>query len=184
MSTLNLEFVSAMALSVLLVLAIWYDWRVRKIPNTLVLWGVLTALGLSLTPRGIGLDAALLGGLTGFLVFLLLYVFKMVGAGDVKLIAALGLFVGWPDMAKVCVAILLAGGLLAVAWGLWTSNMLTVLKNLRTGLTELIRAGQWPSLGQPLISQVTSERVPYALAVGLGTAAYYVATTSFRLYRF
>lgn len=176
MSTLNLEFVSVMALSVLLVLAIWYDWRMRKIPNTLVLWGVLTALGLSLTPRGIGIDAALWGGLTGFLVFLLLYVFKMVGAGDVKLIAALGLFVGWPDMAKVCVAILLAGGFLAVAWGLWTSNMVTVLKNLRTGLTELISAGQWPSLGQPLISQVTSERVPYALAVGLGTAAYYVAT--------
>jgi prepilin peptidase CpaA len=100
----------------------------------------------------------------------------MVGAGDVKLIATVGLFVGWQDMANICVAILLAGGFLAVAWGLWTSNMVTVLKNLRVGLTEHISAGQWPSLGQPLISQVTSERVPYALAVGLGTATYYVAT--------
>lgn len=177
MLILPLELVSVLALSVLLVLAVWHDWRMRKIPNTLVLWGVLTALGLSLTPRGIGLDAALLGGLTGFLVFLLLYFFKMVGAGDVKLVACVGLFVGWPDMAKVCLAILLAGGLLAITWGIWTSNMSKVLKNLRTGLMQHIVAGQWPSLGQPLISQVTSERVPYALAIGLGTAAYYVVTT-------
>lgn len=170
------ELVSVLALSVLLWLAIWHDWRMRKIPNTLVLWGVFTALVLSLTPRGIGPEAALLGGLTGFLVFLLLYVFKMVGAGDVKLIATVGLFVGWPDMAKVCLAILLAGGLLSIAWGLWTSQLPTVLKNLHAGLMQHIRAGQWPSIGQPLISQVSAERVPYALAVGLGTASYYVVT--------
>jgi prepilin peptidase CpaA len=176
MFALPLEFVSVLALGVLLSLAIWHDWRMRKIPNTLVLWGVMTALGLSLTPRGIGLNAALLGGMTGFLVFLLLYMFKMVGAGDVKLITAVGLFVGWPDMAKVCVAIVLAGGLLSIAWGLWTSNMTTVVKNLQAGWMQYIRARQWPSIGQPLISQVTSERVPYALAVGLGTAAYYVVT--------
>lgn len=176
MLILPLELVSVLALSVLLVLAIWHDWRMRKIPNTLVLWGGLTALCLSLTPRGIGLNAALLGGMTGFLVFLLLYLFKMVGAGDVKLIAAVGLFVGWPDMANVCVAILLAGGLLAIGWGLWSSNMATVLKNLRAGLMQYIGTGQWPSFGQPLVHQVTSERVPYALAIGLGTVAYYVVT--------
>lgn len=176
MSILPMELVSVLALSVLLSLAIWHDWRMRKIPNTLVLWGALTALGLSLTPRGIGIEAALLGGMTGFLVFLLLYLFRMVGAGDVKLIAAVGLFVGWPDMANVCVAILLAGGVLSIAWGLWTSKMAHVLKNLQAGLMQTILAGQWPSFGQPLISQVTTERVPYALAVGLGTAAYYMVT--------
>jgi len=176
MSILPMQLVSVLALSVLLSLAIWHDWRMRKIPNTLVLWGALTALGLSLTPRGIGIDAALLGGMTGFLVFLLLYLFRMVGAGDVKLIAAVGLFVGWPDMANVCVAILLAGGVLSIAWGLWTSRMTLVLKNLQAGFMQTILAGQWPSFGQPLINQVTTERVPYALAVGLGTAAYYMVT--------
>lgn len=177
MSSRNLELVNLVALSALLVLAIWYDWRTRKIPNTLVLCAVLTALGFSLTPWGIGLDVALLGGMTGFLVFLFLYLFRMVGAGDVKLIATVGLFVGWPDMAKICVAILLAGGLLSVAWGIWKSNMVTVLINLRNGLAEHIREGRWPSPGQPLIRKVTNERVPYALAVGLGVAAYYVGTT-------
>ncbi len=174
----NLELISITALSALLMLAIWHDWRIRKIPNTVLLWGVLTALILALTPRGIGLMSALMGGLTGFLVFLLLYVFKMVGAGDVKLIATVGLFVGWPETVEICVAILLAGGCLALAWGLYTQNLIIVLNNLRAGLTELIHAGRWPSPGRPLISRVSSERIPYALAVGLGTAAFYVTRTS------
>lgn len=176
MPSLSLEFVSCFALTFLLVLAGWYDLRMRVIPNTLVLWGLLTALVLSMTPRGIGLTSAMLGGMTGFLVFLLLHLFKMVGAGDVKLVASVGVFVGWPDMAKVCLAILIAGGLLSVAWALWTSRWQTVWKNLKTGLSNQIRSGLWPQIGQPLIAQVSAERVPYALAVGLGTAACYAVT--------
>jgi prepilin peptidase CpaA len=176
MPTLPLELVSLLALTTLLVLAGWHDWRMRLIPNTLVLWGLLTALVLSMTPRGIGLMSAMLGGMTGFLVFLLLHLFKMVGAGDVKLVTAVGMFVGWPDMAKVCLAILIAGGLLSVAWALWTSRWQTVWKNLQTGLMSQIRSGLLPQIGQPLIAQVSTERVPYALAVGMGTAAYYAVT--------
>lgn len=176
MQTLHLELVSLLALTTLLVLASWHDWRMRKIPNTLVLWGVLTALVLSLTPSGIGLTSAWLGGTAGFLVFLLLHLFKMVGAGDVKLVTAVGMFVGWPDMAEVCVSILIAGGLMVIAWAIWTSRWRMVLNNLKNGLVHHIQVGQWPSFGRPLLGQVSPERVPYALAIGLGTAAYYAMT--------
>jgi prepilin peptidase CpaA len=101
----------------------------------------------------------------------------MVGAGDVKLVTAVGMFVGWPDMLNVCVAILIAGGLVAIAWAVWTSRWLTVLKNIQNGLMQHMRLGQWPAFGQPLINQVSPDRVPYALAVGLGTTAYYVVVT-------
>ncbi len=174
MLNLPLELISFLALATLLVLASWSDLRMRKIPNTLVIWGVLTAVVLSLTPRGIGLVSAFLGGMVGFLVFLFLHLFKMVGAGDVKLVGAVGMFVGWPDMANVCVAILITGGIVAIAWAVWTSRWSMVLKNLQTGLMQHLQVGRWPAFGQPLIHQVSPERVPYALAVGLGTAAYYV----------
>jgi prepilin peptidase CpaA len=174
MLNLHLELVSLLALATLLVLASWSDLRMRKIPNTLVLWGVFTAVVLSLTPRGIGLVSASLGGMVGFLVFLFLHLFKMVGAGDVKLVAAVGMFVGWPDMLNVCVAILIAGGIVAIAWAVGTSRWWMVLKNLQNGLMQHIRLGQWPAFGQPLINQVSPERVPYALAVGLGTVSYYI----------
>lgn len=173
MLALPLEPVSVLALSTLLLLASGHDLRVRKIPNTLVLWGVLTALVLSLTPRGIGVLSAVLGGMTGFLVFLLLHLFRMVGAGDVKLVAAVGMFVGWPDTVQLCMAILIAGGLLATAYAVWTCRWKTVLRNLHAGLMQLIRLGQWPGFGQPLFSEVSPERLPYALAVGLGTVGYY-----------
>ncbi|WP_396431405.1 prepilin peptidase [Limnohabitans sp.] len=172
----SMELVSLLALATLLVLAVWHDLLRRRIPNTLVLWGALTALALSLTPRGIGLDSALLGGMAGFLVFFSMYLFKMVGAGDVKLVAAVGMLVGWPEMAQVCVAILITGGLVAVAWAICTSRLQSVMRNIHTGLMQNIRTGQWPQIGQPLISQVSHERVPYALAIGLGTAAHFVVT--------
>jgi hypothetical protein len=51
------------ALAAMLLAAMWHDTATRRIPNTLVLWGSLTAIGLSLSPHGIGLGSALAGGL-------------------------------------------------------------------------------------------------------------------------
>jgi prepilin peptidase CpaA len=167
-----MEPVSLLVLTTLLLLAIWKDIEKRQIPNALVLWGVITALVLSISPRGLGLYSALAGGVAGFLVFFVLYLFKTVGAGDVKLMAAVGLLFGWPEILKVCMMILLAGGLLALAWAIGTSRSSEVLKNIYSGLMNLIRAGQIPQFGQPLMNHVSRERVPYALAVGMGTAAH------------
>lgn len=168
-----METVSLMALTALLSLAIWKDIARRQIPNTLVLWGVITALVLSMTPRGLGLASALVGGLAGFLVFFILYLFNMVGAGDVKLIAAVGMFIGWPDILNVCMAILIVGGVLAMAWAIGTSRSKEVLTNIHNGLRNLISTGQFPQIGQPLMRQVSRERMPYALAVGIGTAVHF-----------
>ena len=71
------------ALAAMLLAAMWQDAAMRRIPNTLVLWGSLTALGLSVSPHGIGLGSAIAGGMVGFLGFLLLYLLRGVGAGDV-----------------------------------------------------------------------------------------------------
>lgn len=167
-----MEPVSLLALSALLILAMWKDMTMRKIPNSLVLWGVITAVVLSMTPKGIGLGYALAGGTSGFLIFLFLYLFKMVGAGDVKLVAATGMFIGWSDMANVCVSILIAGGVVSIFWAILNSKLTAVLKNIQSGLLQNIRVMQMPQIGQDLLNQVSHERVPYALAIGLGTAAY------------
>ena len=47
------------ALAAMLLAAMWHDTATRRIPNTLVLWGSLTAIGLSLSPHGIGLGSAI-----------------------------------------------------------------------------------------------------------------------------
>lgn len=168
-----MEPINILALTTLLLLAIWNDMARRQIPNALVLWGVITALVLSMTPRGLGLVSALVGGLAGFLVFFVFYLFKMIGAGDVKLIAAIGLLVGWPDILNVSIAILLTGGVLALVWAVVSSKSKEVLKNIRKGLMNFTRVGQLPQWGQPLMNQVSNVRIPYALAMGLGTAIHF-----------
>lgn len=159
------------AMAAMLLAAIWHDTATRRIPNTVVLWGSLTALGLSLSPHGIGLGAALAGGMVGFLGFLVLYLLRTLGAGDVKLAGATGLFVGHPDMLWVSLLILMAGGVLSVLWALFTGQMLATLRNLRSGLTQLwLNRQHGGTPHQTPIFPVSGSHMPYAVAIGAGTA--------------
>lgn len=160
------------ALAAMLLAAMWHDTATRRIPNTLVLWGSLTAIGLSLSPHGIGLGSSLAGGLVGFLGFLVFYLLRAVGAGDVKLAAATGLFVGHPDMLWVNLLILLAGGLLSIAWALSSGQLGQTLNNLSTGFTQLWLKRQHGSSAESMAFPVGATRMPYALAIGAGTALH------------
>ncbi|MEK7344564.1 MAG: prepilin peptidase [Pseudomonadota bacterium] len=160
------------ALAAMLLVAIWQDASMRRIPNALVLWGSLTALGLSVSPHGIGLGSAIAGGMVGFLGFLVLYLLRVVGAGDVKLVGATGLFVGHPEMLWVNLLILLAGGVLAIVWALLKGQLGTVLQNLKTGLTQIWLNRQHGHLTLPIAFPVGRARMPYAVAIGAGTATH------------
>lgn len=166
------DIVSLTALAVMLGTAIWHDALARRIPNALVLWGAATALGLSLSPHGLGLGSALAGGMVGFLGFWLLYLLRMVGAGDVKLAAATGLFVGHPDMLWVNLLILAAGGVLSLVWALSTGQLGAVLRNLQSGLLMWFLKRQHGAVGHTAAFPVSRTRMPYAVAIGMGTALH------------
>jgi prepilin peptidase CpaA len=160
------------ALAAMLLAAMWHDTATRRIPNTLVLWGSLTAIGLSLSPHGIGLGSALAGGLVGFLGFLVFYLLRAVGAGDVKLAGATGLFVGHPDMLWVNLLILLAGGLLSIAWAMFSGQLGQTLHNLSMGFTQLWLHRQHGPSDERMAFPVSATRLPYALAIAAGTAVH------------
>ena len=164
------------ALAAMLLAAMWQDAATRRIPNTLVLWGSLTALGLSVSPHGIGLGSAIAGGMVGFLGFGVMYLLRTVGAGDVKLAAATGFFVGHPDMLWVNLLILMAGGMLSVVWALFTGQLTATLHNLHTGLTQIWLNRQHGQLAIPSTFPVGRTRLPYAVAIGMGTAAHVLTT--------
>lgn len=164
------------ALAAMLLAAAWHDTAERRIPNTLVLWGSLTALGLSLSPHGIGLGSALAGGMVGFMGFLIFYLLRTVGAGDVKLAGATGLFVGHPDMLWVNLLILLAGGALALVWAVWTGRLIATFQNLQTGLSQIWLNRQHGRTGQARAFPIGQARMPYAIAIGMGTAWHVVNT--------
>jgi prepilin peptidase CpaA len=94
--------------------AVITDLRARIIPNVLVLSGALSGVLLAgLHPEGIGLLRALGGLALGLAIFLPLYLLRAMGAGDVKLMAMAGAFLGYAAIAEAALWVLLTGGVLA-----------------------------------------------------------------------
>jgi prepilin peptidase CpaA len=170
MSETVFDGVHLLAMSFMLFGAMWKDAVSRRIPNSLVLAGALVALFLSVTPHGTGVASALLGGVIGLLLFSMFYIVRVLGAGDVKLMTAMGIFVGDLDIWMLSLSVLMAGGLLAIFWAIWTERWREVLSNL---VVVFFHVGQRWSEGSFLSVKdvpVSGERMPYALAIGLGTA--------------
>jgi len=152
----------------MLAAAIASDVKTQRIPNAVVAGGLVAALALSALPGGIGAPNALAGMGAGFLVLLPAYLLRVMGAGDVKLLAAVGAFIGFPGVLGAALAALLAGGVLALAWAVWHRRLRAVLANLRDGFLVLMAdaaARRRPAAGAVRTSPA---RIPYAVAIAAG----------------
>lgn len=143
-------------LAALLILAVWHDWRHRRIPNRLLQVFALIALALCLRPSGLGLASVLSAALLGGLAFMPLYLLGQMGGGDIKLLATTGLMVGIERMTSLCLAVALCGGVLALGWW-WHQNRSTTALSLSHRL--------------PHASSLHA-RMPYALAVAAGSLTH------------
>ena len=167
-------------LALLLAVAVGTDARWRRIPNRLIWVGIAAALVMHSV--GLVLETGSLAGAmwwsplaglaAGFGLLLPLYLLRAMGAGDVKLMAMVGAFVGASAVLTATLYTFLAGGLLALLFMLGRGVAAQTLTNLRFMLTSWgIRAvtGLGMRLEAPL--QTTAARLPYALAIALGTGA-------------
>jgi prepilin peptidase CpaA len=155
----------------LLGLALGYDVATRRIPNWLVLAGLLAGLACSLfaTPdSGLGLRQSLLGALAGLAVMLPLYFLRAMGAGDAKLMAAIGAFLGPMQVAGAALLTFVVGGALSLLAALCSRSLRRVFANLRL-MVMVAAAGR--ASGLSLRDVQTTGRLPYAIAIVGGTAA-------------
>lgn len=119
-----MEPVILMTLVVLLVTAVGTDIRFSRIPNWLTFPSMGVALAMHTWLNGIHGALFSLAGLgAGFGILLLFYIAGGIGAGDVKLMAAIGAMVGPHGVLSVALLSALAGGLYALGamgyqWGL------------------------------------------------------------------
>lgn len=162
----------------LLALAVGSDLLHRKIPNKLVLSGLLAALlGAVFWPPQTTSDEltdlewpmVLAGACVGLASLMPLYLVRACGAGDVKLMAMVGAFVGPTTVLYAALYTLLAGGVLSLAYMLVKGVAIRTLQNVQYILTDLIfrvHTGGSARL-DPLAA--TAARLPYAVAIAAGT---------------
>lgn len=145
------------------------DVRTRRIPNTLTLGGTVLALVYAVYAGGIqGALASLAGWATGLAIFLPIFLLRGLGAGDVKLMACLGAWLG-PTLALWTAAYAaLAGGVAALAVALATGYMRTAVDNLYLLLSHFRVAGVRPHPDLTL-ERGKGPRLPYALPIAAGT---------------
>lgn len=85
--------------------AVCMDLNWEKIDNRWIMFGWLTGFSYRLWKSGLkGTGIFLVGALVPVLILYLLFVFRMIGAGDIKLLSVLGGFMG-PSAVVVCIGI-------------------------------------------------------------------------------
>lgn len=157
-----------------LVLASWSDVRTGRIPNELVYSGMAVGLAYNtLSPvQGGGLLWSLQGLGTGLALLLPFYAIRIMGAGDVKLMAMAGAFLGFRDTLWALLASLLAGGVLSMAFVIRDGAFRRLFANLAL-------MAQGAAIGNPLRATTADSRVsvgtlPYGVAIAAGTIGYLV----------
>jgi prepilin peptidase CpaA len=151
--------------------AIASDLRWRTIPDWLTGTAVLGGLGFhTMMSQFAGLVFSLEGATVGLGLFIIFYMCGWMGAGDVKLFAAVGSFLGPAQTISAAIVIALIGGLLAIlVLGFnqgWRRIGLRLWSHLETMFLTKSLQGLTPV-------QDAVPKVPYAVAIGLGTIGSY-----------
>jgi prepilin peptidase CpaA len=166
-------------LLVLLAAAAWIDSRSFHIPNRLTGGGIVFALLYNAVQPPFPHAGALWAGagmLTGFAVMLPLWLLRTTGAGDVKLIAMVGAFIGTAGVLHALVFSMVTAGLAALAFAASRGATLRLFANVRA----LLRAMMWSTVaaGSPAAPAATIAsvgRLPYGVSIAIGTASWLVA---------
>lgn len=157
---------------VLVLLAMYSDFRWRKIPNCLTLPAI--ALGFVLNFLGNswnGLIFALFGLLLGMGLLMLPYLLGGMGGGDVKFMGALGALLGSYAILNVFLYTTLVGGAIAIVVAITNKSLVETFKKMWLFL-KCIFLFRAPLAGAGLFKK--SIAIPYGLAIGAGTLLYLV----------
>jgi prepilin peptidase CpaA len=148
------------------------DLRARRIPNVLT----FGAAGVAVAAHGYvdgwpGVLTAMGGWGAGVAVFLPFFLLGGMGAGDVKLLAALGAWLGPREALWLAIYASLAGGVVALLIALGHGYLGTALRNVRGLLTYWWLVGPRPMPGLTLDRGAGAPRIAYAVPIFLGTIA-------------
>jgi prepilin peptidase CpaA len=160
---------------VVLAVATVTDLRYRKIPNSLV----FPFMGLGLVVAcwahsWHGLGQSLEGFGLGVLIYGVLFMMGGMGMGDVKLVAAVGIWIGPMQLLTAMIITGLAGGVIALCMGIAGGYLKDSLNGTARLISGFKKNGLRPhpelSLEHP-----GAHKMPYAPAIAIGTLLSFFA---------
>lgn len=151
----------------LAIIIAYYDVRYRRIPNAFVLATLTGGLVINLIFAGLGGVWTSLGGcVLAFIPLFILHIFGGMGAGDVKLFAAIGAVVGTSLVVPTLLIVVLTGGVIAVYSMIRNKTVRATMQRVLMILVGLLPGWQVPRFAVPVDRRHT---IPYGVAIMLGS---------------
>ena len=160
-------------------IAVWFDYRERRIPNQLVFAGMIAGLVIGMVSGGIrGLAWSALGLLAGIGILFVPFVMGGIGAGDVKLLGAIGAILGAKGALFSMLYGAIAGGLISVIILARHGRLKPFLFSILAWLARFVGYLVPGSIGRSLRTTphikssshlpVSGLSIPYSVAIAIG----------------
>jgi len=143
------------------------DWRSRRIPNWLTVPGLILGIAANCRP---GAKESLLGAGLGLALLLPFVVLRSLGAGDWKLVGAIGACLGPHHLLEILFVTILINGLMALAMIVWKKRVGQTVRNLGHMLASMMTLhlpGKELTLDNP-----QAVKVPFGVAVAVAVILY------------
>lgn len=155
-----------------------FDIRYRRIPNWLVLTGIVAGIGWNVYNSGwSGLLSALEGFGLGFILYFPLYLLRARGAGDVKLLAAAGAITGPGNCVWIFLLTAVLGGIIALILLIFRGRVRQTFFNVGWILQDLLHL-RAPYKTNEELDVTTSKglRLPHGAMIAVGALAFIFIT--------
>ena len=162
---MELHHIAAVAMCLV---ACAYDLRTRRIPNVLTLGAAALALAFHAIGGGLGgVGTSFAGWLVGGALLVPLFWLGGMGGGDVKLLAALGAWVGPGEVVWVALCSAIAGGALGVTLALAHGYLVRACRNVWALVGFWLIEGLQP-MPELTLDRARGPRLAYAVPILAG----------------
>lgn len=154
----------------------WIDWKTRRIPNWLTVGGAILGIALHVFQSGhAGTVLSLIGMFVALIALLPMVLLRAMGAGDWKLMGAMGAILGPVMMLFVLVAAIFFSGIMGVVMMIRAKRVKETLLNVFVLVQGFLSFGlrKFPDIS---LNNPDLMKLPFGVAAALGTILCFLGT--------